>query len=126
MFFGDADGSHMCQLAKEKIQSLDEGSGSVDGQPKNAISTDVPATEAEVTNAGMHKREKHESLLNFIKRSCVWCARSKGKDRDVLEFLVRSQGIWLHAYQYQMVGPDGEVCFKTNLPRWSSLDTLTQ
>ena len=121
MFFGDLEGSSMCQLAKKKMDSLDEGSGSINGQPQNAISTDVPATEAEVLNAGMHLREKDESLLNFIKRSCVWCARSKGNDRDVLEFLVRSQGIWLHAYQYQMLGPDGKICFKTNLPRWSSL-----
>ena len=121
MFFGDDHGTKRCQRAKEELNNLDrESTNNCSEQPENAISTDIPATETEVENAGMHERKKDESLLEFIKRSCVWCARNKGEDRSVLEFLVRSQGIWLHAYQYHMMGPDGKVCFKTDLPLWSS------
>ena len=112
-------------------------------RPYNATSTDTPATEEEVKAANQHQyvhQHDHdhdydktrgsnsnknpiekESFLEYLKKSCVWCARSRGdEDRTVLEFLVRSQGIWLHALQYSLKGLDGEqVCYSTPLPSWS-------
>jgi hypothetical protein len=82
---------------------------------------DTPATEEELAKAGigLDSRRQDESLLEYIKRTCVWCQRSKGDDRSVLEFLIRSPGIWLHALQYQMEGPDGTICYRTKFPKWS-------
>ena len=92
-------------------------------KPKNATSTDTPATEAEIEQVGIgtHEIQEGESMLDFIKRTCVWCSRSNGEqDRSILEFLVRSEGIWLHALQYKMVGPSGNMCFKTPFPEWAN------
>lgn len=75
------------------------------------VMTDVPATEMEITDGiSSSCQGTDESIHDFIKRTCVWCARSRRHenndhdhsilDRSVLEFLVRSSGIWLHALQY--------------------------
>jgi hypothetical protein len=65
---------------------------------------DVPATEQEILDGICTMVQgQEESMHDFVKRTCVWCARSNrvgGTDRAVLEFLIRSPGIWLHALQY--------------------------
>jgi hypothetical protein len=95
---------------------------------------DVPATESEIQN-GICKtvQEKEESIHAFIERTCVWCARCRSvpsTDRAILEFVIRSQGIWLHALQYSFsvnselnydkkcVGKDVVKSFRANLPGW--------
>lgn len=94
---------------------------------------DVPATEIEV-NESVHtsKQEKEESIHEFIERTCVWCARTRAarsEDRAVLEFVIRSPGIWLHALQYSFPAnglssnDDSKdenkiVNFRTKLPSW--------
>jgi len=120
MYFGNSKDQKMSDAARQRMNEIDQITNQND-RPDNATSTDTPATEAEVENAGMHNRKDGEPLLEFIKRSCVWCSRSQGDDRTVLEFLVRSQGIWLHALQYRIVGPDGKICYKTDLPEWSQI-----
>lgn len=120
MFFGDTFGLRACDIAQKRIDDADSVPKCKKVTiPKNAISTDVPATEEEIAKSGMYERKENESLLSYIKRSCVWCARSKGKNRSLLEFLVRSQGIWLHAFQYSVMGPCGKMTYKTNPPDWS-------
>ena len=95
-------------------------------EPTCKLVSDVPATEEEVRMLKDHERREDESLLDYIQRSCVWCARAKREDRPVLEFLVRSQGIMLHAFQYSMmVSSNKTICYRTTIPDWarSSNDT---
>jgi len=98
---------------------------------------DVPATESEVQDRIVAAvRQNEESIHSFIERTCVWCARSRSvpsDDRAVLEFVIRSPGIWLHALQYSFttitnsdVANEGEgrevaESFRTNLPDWHDL-----
>jgi len=121
IFFGDNRASDLCQKAREKMSKIDDSVVGIDqlDRPNNALSTDKPASVAEVKIISDKERCEGESLLNFIKRSCVWCERSKGEDRNVLEFLVRSPGIWLHALQYSLMGTNGQLTYKTDIPAWS-------
>lgn len=86
--------------------------------------TDTPATSHEVEQTIMARpnRSNQESLHDFLQRTCVWCARNKAgrDDRAILEFLIRSDGIWLHALQYtvQVAGHE-PVTFRTKAPSWS-------
>ena len=95
---------------------------------------DVPATETEIQEQICKTaREKEESIHDFIERTCVWCARCRSvpsADRAVLEFVIRSPGIWLHALQYSFPvesssndgGESGEQdiikSFRADLPEW--------
>ena len=92
MFYGNPSDYDLCQKAKEKMKQMDHDSAII--RPTDAISTDVPATEAEIINSTIlqHQRMENETLDKYIERTCVWCARCIGGDRTVLEFLVRSQG----------------------------------
>ncbi len=132
MFFANDRGRKMCQEAHERMKEIDErnnaSSNASNGsnknnsstRPYNAISTDVPATEEEVKKVSQHDRNKFNSFLEYLEKSCVWCERSKGEeDRAVLEFLVRSQGIWLHALQYSLNVEGKQICYSTQLPKWS-------
>ncbi len=125
MFYADEEGLKMCKEAEEKMRELDLlciGNNEVVSRPYNALSTDIPATEEEVKNAHAHCREENESFMDYLKKSCVWCSRSRGQeDRSVLEFLSRSHGIWLHAFQYSLKGPKGQICYTTQLPKWIRL-----
>ena len=60
---------------------------------------DVPATENEIQKGICTAvRDSEESIHAFIERTCVWCARCRSvptADRAILEFLIRSPGIWL-------------------------------
>jgi len=90
-------------------------------RPKDATSTDIPATEDEILALQQNQStdEKDASMQSFIKRTCVWCARAGGGssvDRARMEFLVRSQSIWLHALRYRIDG----VWYSVDLPEWGS------
>jgi len=91
------------------------------------VMTDVPATEMEITDGiSSSCQGTDESIHDFIERTCVWCARSRRHenndhdhsilDRSVLEFLVRSSGIWLHALQYTFETTTTTTTTKTTTP----------
>ncbi len=156
MWYGNPEGRRACQIAEERLSVINQ-SGDIshstdilDGRETKKIKTDiensqyetatsaidVPATEREVQNrVSTAIRGEDESIHAFIERTCVWCARCRSApstDRAVLEFLIRSPGIWLHALQYrfpvQSSSSDGECCgedtfksFRTTLPDWHDL-----
>ena len=143
IFFHNQLGEDACKMATEKIQQTEHSkndttsttttttttSTSIVAMPpttKNMLpyevssTADTPATEEEIVqHVSNQRRETNESLFDYIRRTCVWCARGGGdtSERTVLEFLVRSQGIWLHALQYTMDG----VTYRTDPPKWSQL-----
>ena len=116
--------------------------------------SDIPATDSEINDVLASKQKgDNESTLDFIERTCVWCARSKGAailsangkndtgtrrdlyeavmKRTLMEYFVRSQGIWLHAWQYSLKlngsneFSSGMMCYRTGLPSWACISTLT-
>jgi len=136
IFFHNELGEEACKMATEKIQQTEQSkkdtttttttaTSIVAVQPTNlpyevSSTADTPATEEEIVqHVSNQKRDTKESLLDYIRRTCVWCARGGGDttERTVLEFLVRSQGIWLHALQYTIDG----VTYRTDPPKWSQL-----
>lgn len=130
MFYANEKGLELCQKAQQKMDHLDKTFAEsnkknctpVAARPTNAISTDIPASEEEIEQVNMLKREDCTSFLEYLKKSCVWCARNRGEDRTMLEFLVRSPGLWLHSYQYSLKGPNGkQMCHSTSLPDWCNL-----
>ena len=96
-------------------------------RPGDTTSADAPqpASEREVADVAETTRSNGETLLDFIQKTCVWCARSKGEDREVLEFLARSRGIYLHALQYSLKIDDDDgrgdrnLSYRTALPEWA-------
>ena len=157
MWYGNPEGKRACQIAEERLSVINQ-SGDIsnstdilDGQETKKMKTDignsqcetatsaidVPATEREVQNrVSTAIRGEDESIHAFIERTCVWCARCRSvpsTDRAVLEFLIRSPGIWLHALQYSFPVrsslSDGDECgeedtfksFRTALPDWHDL-----
>jgi hypothetical protein len=106
----DADGLNHDAASKE---SQFEQQGEV----KYLRTCDHPATQREVDRVVETKRGDDESWNDYIRRTCVWCQR----DSDTtLELLVRSPGVWLHAFQYSIVtGEDDSISFRTQLPDWS-------
>jgi len=125
MWYGDPRGADMCHNAKEAMNRMDEETHQ-DHKPIDALSTDIPASEGEILSAGEFKQRQGETLCQFIERTCVWCARSKGGDRTRLEFLVRSQGIWLHALQYTLTDHNSETSkvYTSDFPVWSCVKTI--
>jgi len=118
MHFGDDIAREKCAAAKVEMDSMEFGS--------DAVTTDAPATKEEIRELSMFHREEGETLIKFITRTCVWCKRNGGighSKRSMLEFLVRSRGIWLHALQYTFKNTAGEKrTFCTQVPSWSLLD----
>lgn len=129
LWFGDAKGKLACQEAAATLETLNgivaasaASSSDAEVQEMKEVATisDTPATEEEIARLAELKREEHESLEDFYRKTCVWCARSGGTDRSMLELLVRSRGIWLHALKYRMVDSSGNVLdYRTDLPSWS-------
>ena len=123
LFFGDPAASLASQKAKEKINKIDNSVN----RPGDTKSADAPqpASEREVADVAETTRTNGETLLDFIQKTCVWCARSKGEDREVLEFLARSRGIYLHALQYSLKIDDDDgrgdrnLSYRTALPEWA-------
>lgn len=116
MWFGNPEGKEACSIAQKQLDAVSQKT------PQGATNMDTPATEGEVESLLKIKVAEDESTEDFIRRTCVWCARSAGKDRSMLEFLVRSQGIWLHAFRYSMTNKGGtRRQFQSDLPSWSIL-----
>jgi len=124
-FFGDPAAALASVKAKEKMNAIDASSDHSEDAP--LADAPRPASEMEVANAAQTPRAEGETMLDFIKKTCVWCARSKGDDREMLEFLSRSRGIFLHALQYSLKvefdDGNGErtLCYRTALPEWADV-----
>jgi 23S rRNA-/tRNA-specific pseudouridylate synthase len=117
MWYGNEDGKHMGQEAALYLKS-DSKLPVVDVSESITVA-DTPATEEEIEKLSHHSKTEDETMDDFYKRTCVWCARSGEKDQSMLELLVRSRGIWLHALKYRMADTDGtEIEFRTMLPPW--------
>jgi len=125
LFFGDPAAALASQKAKEKMNKIDNNVN----RSEDALSADAPqpASEREVADVAETTRTEGETLLDFIQKTCVWCARSKGEDREILEFLARSRGIYLHALQYSLKidYDDGKgernLCYRTASPNWAEV-----
>jgi len=149
LWFGDEEGKAACKQSRDWLNQLDKGTGGTATNvitPQDSTNADTPATEAEIYHAAANrKREDGESILDYIQNTCVFCARcygldclkasddtlaaSKQKDavlkRTMMEYLVRSQGIWLHALQYSLKTTDDgnkegkSISYRTDLPSWA-------
>lgn len=139
LWFGDDKGQQVCRKSREWLNRLDKGSSDTE-----LTLSSVPATDEEIYHVVANKsREDGESMEDFIVKTCVWCARCRGADnilsldgsaqarrnneeavfrRTLMEYLVRSQGIWLHALQYSLHVNDDKgsriVTYRTKLPSW--------
>eukprot|EP00980_Cylindrotheca_fusiformis_P029119 scaffold22733_cov214-Cylindrotheca_fusiformis.AAC.1 len=127
IWYGNEGGKEACKMAQKKLDAFQSGSSdALTEQTEPVVSTpmDVPATEEEIRSGVSNaKQAEQESIHDFIRRTCVWCARSAsgGTDRSTLEFLIRSSGIWLHAFQYTFFedsSVDGTKSFRAPLPPW--------
>ena len=160
IWYGNPEGKRSCQIAEERLSVINQSedtsysSDIPDECERKKLKTDiksskceaatsaidVPATETEVQNRiSTATRGQDESIHAFIERTCVWCARCRSvpsTDRAVLEFLIRSPGIWLHALQYRFpvhpLSSDGDECggkdtfksFRATLPDWHDLSKV--
>ena len=110
---------------KAKDSTTDRRRTATTEQYKNVSDTPASVNEIEAVSQ-MAKRGEDEPTGDFIKRTCVWCARCKDRDvveNTMLEFLVRSRGIWLHALKYSIGGggdsDKNNFCsFRTEMPSW--------
>ena len=124
-------------IRTENDSFIAEGTGGGGGSGDGLVTTDIPATDQEVQDS-LHctnsSRNDGELLSDWITRTCVWCHRLHGtndsseysnntdnllnhtvvEQRAKLEFLVRSPGLWLHAYQYKV----NDKSFRTEIPDW--------
>jgi 23S rRNA-/tRNA-specific pseudouridylate synthase len=126
VWFGNPQGALACSRARAILDKgtsneNDTSQGDTSNPATGRVTSDEPATEAEVrqVNDFLIARGEPEDISDFIQRTCVWCARhAQGQSfsqRAMLEFLVRSPGLWLHALQYTVQ----DLCFRTELPGWS-------
>lgn len=109
LWYANKDGQIACQEAKAQLFAWDEGSPT----------SDTRATSAEVATMAACKQQEGESTAEFIKNTCFLCSRQGGAKRSMLEFLVKSRGIWLHAFQYTLVDFAGKtIRHRTKIPMW--------
>ena len=121
LWYGNAEGRDTATEVQKKLTEMNEH-----GNSNALVTTDVPATEAEVAKISESSRRENESMDEFIRRTCVWCSRGHGcEDRGLWEFLTRSAGIWLHAWMYRVTLGDKEYSYKTTLPSWVNADVKT-
>ena len=127
MWYGNDKNARISREATTQLDILNRGPTESDANvtPQGAAIKDTPATKEEISRIAALSKETDESELDFLKRTCVWCLRSRGdpNHRDMLEYLVRSRGIWLHALQYTIVDAESgkEQSYRTPLPSWSLL-----
>jgi len=130
LWFGNPEGQRACEEAQRILDSEDDidndnpADDTKAASAKSLVTTDTAATESEVAASIINNgvRGDEEPLEEFIQRTCVWCARSRGRsvrERAELEFLVRSPGLWLHAFQYTFES----TSFRTELPEWCQFDS---
>lgn len=129
IWYGNEEGRGICAQARAVLgardDAIDDGD-SCESEMNDKNISDVPATVEEVNLADSSRRED-EPLGDYIKRVCVWCGRLGDRsvvEHSMLEFLIRSRGIWLHALQYcieddEKEGPDKYLTFRTDLPPWA-------
>lgn len=139
IWYANAKGQEASRVAQERLDRItasNQENKEISSLPVVGPSTatiDVPATETEIQQgiSGAMQGDG-ESIHEFIKRTCVWCARSRntigGTPRDALEFLIRSPGIWLHALQYTFVEDSdspstSSKTFRAPLPEWATFKT---
>ena len=144
LWYGNPAGRSACDRAQEKlnlmntmnrddIDRLSHATTDAIGGGDKSISfnaLDMPATQKEIQDHVCQAipRKESETVHDFIRRTCVWCARSRQglgeeavKNRTMLEFLIRSPGIWLHALEYTFTVANGEsTTFRTPLPSWAN------
>jgi len=139
IWYGNLEGKEACRIAQERLDAIAITNQPHEKTPNETSNTtdcastatiDVPATEGEIQRGvSAAVRRDNENIHGFIQRTCVWCARSRntiGKTpRDVLEFLVRSPGIWLHAFQYTFEDAKGGAAnrFCAPIPQWAEPST---
>jgi 23S rRNA-/tRNA-specific pseudouridylate synthase len=142
LWYGDKEGCDAFEKARQWLDTMNAANhtaveqlvhagetkmavgSSVMKESAPATSTDTPATEEELSALAHLQRTDDEPLQEFIRRTCVWCARSRGEGngntRATLEFLCRSRGIWLHALAYRMTDENGErTDYRSSLPAWA-------
>ena len=126
MWYHNPQGQDACRQAQAMLDSEDGAVDvNVEAIPTLArVTSAEPATEAEVNRAAQLLRDNTETMDEFIRRTCVWCARNRSgrDDRAALELLVRSSGIWLHALQYSIIQDNKTIVFRTELPGWCMHD----
>lgn len=105
LWFSNQEGKKAALMAQNRL-SLIEGNNDIHSSSASTFSAaiDVPVTKDEIyKSVSITSQEGNESVKDFVRRTCVWCARSRAvgsEDRVVLEFMIRSPGIWLHALRY--------------------------
>ena len=130
IWYGNKAGQDACRIAQERLDDIATSNQEASTKrfstddAKGVSTIDVPATDCEIRQGiSLAVRQGHEDIHEFIKRTCVWCARSQNTTgitpRDVLEFLVRSPGIWLHAFQYTFKDATGNHSFRCPAPEWA-------
>ena len=127
MFYANDNGKQACDKAREMLGFNGSDGRNYEQETTDKNTSDSPATQDEIDRLSNIVQKEEEPVEEFIKRACVWCARANGRDmveHNMLEFLVRSRGIWLHALQY-CIGQganNGKSCsFRTELPSWANL-----
>jgi 23S rRNA-/tRNA-specific pseudouridylate synthase len=130
IWYHNKAGQEACCIAQARLNEIaviNQVASTKTLPPGNAQATSttaLPATECEIRK-GVSEAVRHddEAIHEFIKRTCVWCARSQNTTgetpRDILEFLVRSPGIWLHALQYTFQDAEGKHSFRCPCPVWA-------
>ena len=124
MWWNNVRGQEDCRRAQVLLESLDHDGGDTTLAPASNAGQLQPATQQEVDLLQEQNQCIDEPLDSYIRRTCVWCKRSGPGchvDRSILEYLVRSPSIYLHAIQYSLrVNAKESVSFRTNLPEWAN------
>ena len=124
IFFGNPEGEKVCRRAQQRLDDSSKersrvvGSGEKGSEADSEVAlvtSDEPATSNEVKTLIRTERGENEELSDFIVRTCVWCKR---QNDPILEYLVRSPGLWLHALRYTVCIDKVRHSFRTSLPDW--------
>lgn len=127
MWYVNQAGNEACAKARAILGNTGTDTTNENGSNDALLdrnTADVPASEQEIDQFAGIAQTDGEPLEEFIERTCVWCSRIGGRDvaeHSMLEFMLRSRGIWLHALQYCIgEGEGNKLCrFRTELPSWA-------
>jgi len=117
LFYANELGKANCEKAQSLLLKSHHDSPNGDTDSGLKLISDTPATEAEIRKCGDFIRLPNETLVDYVKRTCVWCNRRKDEaSRNVLELRTRSHGIWLHALSFKY----GSTRYSTqDIPSWA-------